>query len=573
MSGPITAGGLISGIDSKSIITQLVAIESVPITRMKQQIAKLQAQQSAIQAVRTGLSTLRNDLQNFRLNLVFGGYNASSSDTSILTTSISGTNPVQGSFALDVTQLASATTAHSSSNLGAAVNATSALNSAGLHTAVTAGTFSINGVQLTVNPSTQSLNDVIAAINGSAAGVTASYNATTDKLTLANTTAGNTAVINLGATADTSNLLSAFNLTGATQSTNGSGSTQLSSTVNLGAVDSTKILNTVNFQGGSVTAGSFSINGVAITVDPTTDTLQDVINRINNSDAAVTASYDSSSDQIRFTSNTLGSRTIAFGKAGDTSNFLTRTNLTAATQAAGNDAQFTVNGGATQTRNTNDVSDAISGVTLKFLSKGESTVVVNPDTDKIISGIKQFITDFNASITQIHDITGKGQALESDTSISGISSYLLGNIFNQVAGQPTGAQSFADIGITTGSDFSATAVPQLEFDETAFRKALDKGVSNIQSLFTNSGGTGIADVLYSFVDGAANSTGFLNDRAKSNGTIDLQIQNINDSVSQKRDQVDQYQKRLENQFLQLEQLSANFKNQSSALAGARFGAF
>ena len=119
MSGPITAGGLISGIDSKSIITQLVAIESVPITRMKQQIAKLQAQQSAIQAVRTGLSTLRNDLQNFRLNLVFGGYNASSSDTSILTTSISGTNPVQGSFALDVTQLASATTARECSSRAA----------------------------------------------------------------------------------------------------------------------------------------------------------------------------------------------------------------------------------------------------------------------------------------------------------------------------------------------------------------------------------------------------------------------------------------------------------------------
>jgi len=573
MSGPITAGGLISGIDSKSIITQLVSIESTPILRMKQQIAKLQAQQSAIRSVRTGLSSLRNDLQNFRLNLVFGGYNASSSDTDVLTTSISGSNPVQGSFALNVSQLASATTARSSSNLGAAVNTTSALSSAGLHTAVTGGTFSINGVQFTVNPGTQSVNDIISAINGSGAGVTASYSATTDKLTLANTTAGNTAVINLGATADTSNLLSAFNLTEATQSTNGSGSTQLTSTVNLGAVDSTKILNTVNFQGGAISAGSFSINGVSITVDPTADTLQDVINRINNSDASVTASYDSSADQIRFVSQTLGSRTIAFGKAGDTSNFLANTNLSAATQTAGNDAQFTVNGGAVQTRNTNDVSDAISGVTLKFLSKGESTVVVNPDTDKIISGIKQFITDFNASITQLHDITGKDQALESDTSISGISSYLLGNIFNQVSGQPTGVQSFADIGITTGSDFSATAVPQLQFDETAFRKALDKGVSNIQSLFTNSGGTGIADVLYSFVDGATNSTGFLNDRSKSNGTIDLQIQNITDSISQKQGQVDQYQKRLENQFLQLEQLSANFKNQSSALAGARFGAF
>ena len=573
MSGPITAGGLISGIDSKSLIAQLVAIESKPISRLQTQITSLKSQQSAIRSVRTQLTGLRSDLQNFRLNLVFGGYNANSSDTDVLTTSISGANPAQGSFAINVTQLASATTANSSAKLGAAISPSAVLNSSGIKTAVTAGTFTINGVQFTAAPTTQSVNDIIAAINGSSAGVTASYNATTDKITLANTVASNTAVINLGANADTSNLLAAFNLSGATQSTNLSGSTELSSTVNLGAVDTTKVLNSANFANGAITSGSFSINGVSISVDPTTDTLQDVINRINSSDAHVTASYDGSTDKINFISTTLGSRTISFGAGGDTSNFLSRTNLSTATQTAGKDATFTVNGGPVQTRNTNEVSDAVSGVTLKFLSDGTSTVAVTQDTDKVIAGIKKFVDDFNASVSMVKDITAKDGDLEGDSSVRAVSDYLLSNIFGQVPGQPSGYQTLVDIGISTGSDFSATETPQLKLDEAKFRKALASGQTNLQNLFTNSNATGLADTLFKYVDGATNTTGFLNQRAKSNGSIDVQIKAITDNITLKQGQVNQYQSRLEKQFLQLEQLSSSFKNQSAALAGARFGSF
>ena len=51
----------------------------------------------------------------------------------------------------------------------------------------------------------------------------------------------------------------------------------------------------------------------------------------------------------------LRSRMISF--ASGTSNFLDITNLTAATQTAGADSQFTVNGGPVQTQNTNDVAE------------------------------------------------------------------------------------------------------------------------------------------------------------------------------------------------------------------------
>lgn len=573
MSGLITAGGLISGLDSNSIIEQLVKLESKPITRLQTQINLLKKQQSAVRTVRTQLLSLRSKTQDFRLNQIFNAFNSDSSDKEIVTSSVTGTNPVLGSFALNVTQLASATSAVSSNKLGGAVNPAAVLNSSGINTAVEAGTFSINGVQFTVDPSTQSLNDVITAINGSSAGVTATYNAGTDTVSIANTVASNTAVINFSAQDDTSNILSALKLKGATQYTNGNGSTDVVSSVNLGAVDSTDILNTVNFANGALTAGSFSINGVSVSVDPTTDTLQDVLDRINSSDANVTASFDSATDRIRFTSNTLGSRTIAFGSGGDTSNFLSVTNLSAATQTAGNDATFTVNGGPTLTRNTNEVSDAIAGVTLKFLSQGTSTVTVTSDNDKIVEGVKAFVDEFNKTVTAIRDITGNGADLAGDAGIRNIEDYLRSNIFNEVTGFSGDFSTLIDIGISTGDDFSATENQQLKLDEEKFREALQSDRLNVERLFSNTGGNGIADTLYSYLDDATKSTGFLNERAKSNGTIDRQIENLNDTIDRQTDRLKQYEARLRRQFLNLETLSSGFQQQSSALSSARFGAF
>ncbi|MBI5094401.1 MAG: hypothetical protein HZB26_18440 [Candidatus Hydrogenedentes bacterium] len=191
MSGTISAGGLITGLDSNSIITQLLALERRPITKLQQQITALQAQQSATRDLRTQLLALRNAAQDFKFNNAFNQFSTASSEPAVLTSEVSGT-PVIGAYALNVTQLASSTVATSSAKLGAAMNPAATLNSSGISGSITAGTFTINGVQFSVDPATDSLNTLIGNINASSAGVTASYDAVTDKLTISNTTAGNT---------------------------------------------------------------------------------------------------------------------------------------------------------------------------------------------------------------------------------------------------------------------------------------------------------------------------------------------------------------------------------------------
>ncbi|NUM55993.1 MAG: flagellar filament capping protein FliD [Candidatus Hydrogenedentes bacterium] len=565
MSGGFSIGGLVTGLNSNQIISQLIALERAPISRLEDKISELNAAKSAVTSLRSTLQTLRNRVQDFRLTNLFNQFQSTSSEESVLTATVSGESPVSGAYAINVIQLASATTANSSARLGAAINTGAALNSSGISTEISTGTFTINGVQLSVDPSTDSLTSVINAINSSGAGVTATYNAGTDTLTIANTAANDTSIINFGATGDTSNLLDVLALTGATQSTNGNGSTEATSTRNLGAIDATDILNTVNFGGGAITAGSFKINGITITVDPTTDSLSDVLGRINGSDAGVTASYDSSTDTIRVVSGTLGSRTISF-QAG-TSNFLSVTNLAAATQTAGADSQFTINGGATLTRNTNEVADAIGGVTLRLLSVGTSTVTVSVDDDAIVEDVNELLTAYNDAITAIRDqVRGTGP-LRGDTTFQQIEDYLRGNIFNQISGISGSYESLADIGITTGDSFDSGTVSPLQLDEDTFREALRTNRTNVEDLFSNSNDNGIADIFFDFLDEATSTTGYLNQRVKSNGSIDTQIQDLNDRIDRMEDRIAAKERRLRAQFTRLESMASQFQQQGASLAG------
>ncbi|MGD0050821.1 MAG: flagellar filament capping protein FliD [Vulcanimicrobiaceae bacterium] len=93
-------------------------------------------------------------------------------------------------------------------NLGATFDTD---QNAGFATAVTGGTFSINGVKFSVDASGQNLNDIINEINQSSAGVIATYDQTSSQLVLTAKADGPQG-ISLGATGDSSNFLQAVGL-------------------------------------------------------------------------------------------------------------------------------------------------------------------------------------------------------------------------------------------------------------------------------------------------------------------------------------------------------------------------
>ncbi|HOJ33510.1 MAG TPA: flagellar filament capping protein FliD [Candidatus Hydrogenedentes bacterium] len=567
MAGAVNASGMVTGINWNQIIQQLMQVERQPITRIQQRISTLQQQQTAIRDLRNLLFTVSNRARDFRTANVFSQFTATSSETGVLTATVSGQSPVTGSYSVNVTQLASATVALSSAKMGASINPNVALSSSGISTAVTAGKFTINGVEFTVDPATQSLNDILSAITSSSAGVNATYDSLNDKVVLTNKTAGDTSIINIGATGDDSNFLTAVNLRGASQGALGDGTTQVTSTRNLGAVVPGTKLQDINFANGAVTAGLFRINGVAITVDPANQSLSDIISAINNSNAGVTATYDSVSDGIRVVSKEFGSRTIAFGSPSDTSNFLSVVNLTTATQTVGRDATFSIDGGPTQTRSTNQISDAIGGLTLNLLSTGTSMVTVANDDEAAVTAVRNFLSEINNAVSRIQELTRRNGTLEADYSIRSIQDYLRSIVFSTVSGATGDYQSLVDVGVSTGSTFDSSTISDFQLDEEKFREALRTNRSAVAFLFSNTGATGVGDRVYNYLNDVTGLNGFLNQRSRSNGLIDQQIQAYNDRISRLEDRIQMKEQRLRAQFTRMEQYASSFQQQGTSLSG------
>ncbi len=156
----------------------------------------------------------------------------------------------------------------------------------GARPTVADGAFLLNGESIAVNAA-DTLNDVIARINQSAAGVIASYDAAAERLRLEQATPGSVPTID--ASGDTSGLLAAIKLAGA---------------VVVPGTDpepDRPLADVAAFSG--VQDGQLLINGTAIAIDTANDSLNEVLQSINDSDAGATAIFDSALQQVVITSS------------------------------------------------------------------------------------------------------------------------------------------------------------------------------------------------------------------------------------------------------------------------------
>ncbi|USO00297.1 MAG: flagellar filament capping protein FliD [Phycisphaeraceae bacterium] len=98
----ISSTGLISGIDTASLINQLIAVASGPKTLAQNRLIQLKAQQAAYLDLNTQLSSLKSAAATFRINSVFDSKKATSSNTDLLTATASGgAQPGTYSFIVD----------------------------------------------------------------------------------------------------------------------------------------------------------------------------------------------------------------------------------------------------------------------------------------------------------------------------------------------------------------------------------------------------------------------------------------------------------------------------------------
>jgi flagellar hook-associated protein 2 len=531
--------GLASGFDWKALVDQLSEVERQPQARLLSDQNKLEQRNNAYGSIKTQLDVLMNRVKALTDGTLFGSRAATVSDTAAASATVSAGTPL-GSYAFNVTQLATSAAQRGAANAGAALSATDdvsglLLSEAGFSTAVSGGTFTVNGKQITITTG-DSLQGVFDAISTATAGdVVASYSSVDDTITL---TSGSGEII-LGSATDTSNFLQAARL-----QNNGTGtieSTSALGTVRTGVTLANANLATAITGGG---AGEFKINGVSISFDTASDSISNVLDRINESAAGVSASYDSVNDRFVLTNKTTGD--VGIGLEDVTGNFLAATGLSAGSIERGKNLLYTVNGGGQLTSQSNIITDAssgIAGLSVTALDEGATfDVVVASDTAKIKTAITDFIADYNKAQSVIDtqtasttDSKGKVTAglLANERDPFDIASGLRSRAFGQLTGLTGVFDALADLGISTSGDNNSLTLS----DETALDDALANNLTSVSELFTNST-NGLAVKLESFLEDTVGDDGSLVEKQSTltsqAGAIDVDIENLERVVQQNR---------------------------------------
>jgi flagellar hook-associated protein 2 len=360
-------------------------------------------------------------------------------------------------------------------------NATlSSLNGGG---GVAAGTFSITDTNgktgtVTVSTSTNSIGDVIDAINRLAIGVQARVNDTGDGLLLVDTAAG---AGSLSVTEGNSSAAHDLHLLGG------------------------QTTETVNGQPTKVIDGS---NTTTVTIS-STDTLQDVTNKINGLGYDVSANIFSTGSSVKPYRFTLTSQQS--GRVGalqiDTSN----ASFSFSEIAKAQDAVLAIgdsSSGLLATSSTNSFSQTLPGVTLNILNTSATpiTVSVGTTTTNLQTAIQALVTTYNKlnanlqSVTDYDTTSNTGAILFGDATTQSIQ-HQVSNLFTSRLFGAGSITSLTQLGISFGADGTAT------LDTDQLQSLLTQNPSAVQT-FLSKTSTGFAaqlDRLGNSLAGTGNS--------------------------------------------------------------------
>lgn len=664
--GPISFNGVASGIDWNSVIQKETALTLAPTTQYNQQIQKLSAQNTELIKINGLLASVQNAIVNLSDQSIYQTYTGTSSNTNVATaTGIPGVPANPGTYTVTADSLATSTqvTSATASTVGKKTNASAALNAANFQITPTVpvsgqGQITIDGVAVKYSLSDSvgsSLNALLATIqfqvdNSVDAGFTASYNSATDEVTLKSTDAP----ISVGSQTDSGNLETVLKLDiGSVLNTGSSGFVQSAGPI--GGLNQIQPFSNDNLI-TAVTAGTFTINGVQFNIQNTSTTaLADVLQQINSSSAGVIATYNNATGQVQITNQQTGPRSIVFGSATDSSNFLAAvglpvsvSNTTAvaseitnhqtvvavsagsygSTTQVGQQASVTLQnpsgGTTTYYSGTNQVTNAIQGISINLISQATEpfTIQVVHDPTALIANIQAFATAYNAAINELNNalaapVIQQNNPVTSNTSSTLNSSNtllqggpLFGDIavqtlrdnlisyaqtivgtsgtsynsldaiglqltstFNELSATQQGAQSDATAGTTVSGSLTTQVMSGTDgtfepFDSTTFMAAFDANPTAIQTLF-NDPTSGIITQFGTYLTQATGSPTIL-DSGQSLGTIPsvslLQAdENTNsDSITSLQQYIQQIQ---DNATQQANQLQTQATNAETAIAG------
>jgi flagellar hook-associated protein 2 len=545
VNGPVSFSGLVSGLNTQSIINAEMAVYEQPLTNLQTEQSTINTQIADFQAINTQLLSLQQSADALADPSAFNeAYAAASSNSSVATAAVtSGTQTGSLTFAVDQlavgsTQISAGTVASpndivtSGSVLvgsgGAALGITSLTAGTGLaagsHTiavtqsssgATVAGSAPLaasttigasnDQLDLVVNGAAQTValasgtytpSQLAQAIDAASGGSLSATTSVSGQLSLATTEQGSAASLQLtggsalsalglsaGSTVNgTDGVISLDGTSTTVSDISGSGTTSL--TLNSGTGGTV----TVGISGG-VTAGSMTADSVSVG----DGSLQSVVSAINGAGVGVTANaleVGVNSYALELTSNgtgTASSTTIdpqAFAGSG-LGALLTTTSAQNAVVSVGG------TGGYQVTSQTNALSGLLPGITISLASVSSTpvTVTVSPDGSTVAGNVQTLVSAANQLLSTISTDTAYNTQtktagpLNGNMSLTSLAQQILGAIGEAVG--RSGAGSDGTAGESAG--LAITSQGTITFNQTAFEAAYAKNPTGVQSMFTEGG--------------------------------------------------------------------------------------
>ena len=383
-SSSFQVSGLVSGLDTQSIISQLMSIEQQPLNKLKIQQTTHNSQVKAIATLKASISSLQSAAASLanrsKINAKSASTNTPSTSPTVLTASATA-DAINGSFNVTVSQLATSTRITSNAPLGSVVNSSATLANAGFRYSVTTGTVSVNGQTITTD-NTTTLNSLVASINGAGAGVNATLVADADGR------ANNRVQIvsdpgqslQLGALSDTSNMLRLMNLSDAPITGYTAANTNSGVAASAGALNTSVTINGVTTTINQGNAGFSSAQNATFIADAINTTTNTTVTAAAQPDGSITLTQKTAGGTpvVDITAAGAGTglvvgttdngtdRVVSTTNLGVTDVGATLTNSRLATPIAGLDpsgnGSFTLNGVAINYKDTDSVTSIVNRI-------------------------------------------------------------------------------------------------------------------------------------------------------------------------------------------------------------------
>ena len=409
--------GLISGLDTNEIISALVGAERAPITRLETRRVQYSNRLQSLQNLSARLLSLRISSDRLSRQSSFAGRSVAVSDDSLVSATASS-SAATGTWALRVLQLAQS----QQFSGGSFASSTDELGFA--------GEFSVNGQSVSVAED-DTLTDIAARVNALDVGVRASVLrvATGDFRLVFNAESSGESAVDLRAVGG-SGILSDLGVSTGTAGirnsiTNGAASDAFTSS-------STVIADLVNV--GDTSTGTFQIdegngNVISVDIDFAVDSLDTIASAINDAVTAFNGGGPGTPSVISaavvendgvFTLEITGDAPVSFVDGGGVLETLgVLAPDLAHEDQAGQNARFMLNN-IEVTRESNVVSDAISGLTFTLLDDSEPTRTVQISVNEDAGVSSEVVSGFVEAYNQARGFINESTSFDTDTGVAGV---------------------------------------------------------------------------------------------------------------------------------------------------------